>query len=444
MLGIEYQAGPYRTTEGAGRPWKNRAYLPVGLGVLVLAGGGSATAWAQFTERIGADDRFLSRTAPYLPEGGAEETDYNIKWHQATARLRGSVQLEWSDNVTLNDRSTAGDAFVNPNLGVGIFWPLSRLNVLRFDLAAGYRYYARFSRLSSFYISPSSHLEYRMIIGQLRLNVHDDFSIQVDPVSRPEISGVNRGDPILFRRFQNTSGISASLQPAEHWSLVAGYDYSLDRSMADDFVSIDHDTHLFSGAVFRSMPPQWTVGWRGSYSITDYRLAIQNDGNGFNTGPLAAFQATEHLLLETGVSWSESWFDQSGSITDRSDFRGMTFHAGVQHAFNSRAQHHLRVSKAVDLGLGSNYTDLTAVQYGLGATVRRGVTLNTILAYDHFRVSGTAGETADRYLFYAGSGIALSRQWWMGLGYSLALKQSDQANRDYLQNRVTGDFSYKF
>ena len=411
---------------------------------ILASGFGASEARAQFSQQVGADDRFLSRTAPYLPLGSGEQADYNIKWRRATARLRGSIQAEYSDNLTLTDGNAQGDMFLAPSVGAGIFWPLSRHNILQFDLDIGYRYYMSYSELNTFFISPSSHLEYRMMLGDVRVNIHDDFSIQVDPVSRPEISGVNAEDPVVFRRFLNTSGISASWQPAERWSLVGGYDFSIDRSLSDDYESIDRNAHLFNAAIYRTVPPQWTFGLHASYTITDYLQQIQNDGWGTAVGPLVAFQVSQHVLLEGGVDWTVSHFDQTGTITDTSDFEGITYRIAARQVLNRRTHHNLRLSDSVGLGLGSNYTDIMAVQYGLTSEVRRGVSLNGILSYDHSRVSGPGGETADRFLIYFGSGFALSRQWWLGLGYSFASKNSDQLGRDYVQNRITADATYKF
>jgi hypothetical protein len=405
---------------------------------------GCQEALGQFTERTGADDRFLSRTAPYLPLGGGDQANYNIKWHRITARLRGSVQAEYTDNLTLSSSGSNGDVFIAPHLGTGIFWPLSRKNILQFDLDIGYRFYFKYSKLSTFYVSPSSHIEYRMMLGDVRINLHDDFSIQVDPVSRPEISGGGRTDPVVFRRFINTAGISASWQASEYWTFVGGYDFTIDRSLSDDYASIDRNGHTFSAAVYRTFPPQWTLGLHASYSITDYLQQIQHDGWGYSMGPLVAFQASENLLIDGGVDWSVSRFDNSGSILDRSNFQGMTYHVGARHVFNAHMHHNLRLRKSVDLGLGSNYTDTMALQYGVTATLRRGVTVNSILAYDQSTVSGAGGESSDRYMFYLGTGFALSRSWQLGLGYSFAWKDSDQAGRDYTQNRITLDASYRF
>ncbi len=405
---------------------------------------GGPEASAQYVQQSGAADRFLSRTAPYLPMGSGEPADYNIKWRRVTARLRGSLQVEYADNLTLTEEDARGDVFLGPSLGAGIFWPVSQHNLLQFDLDVGYRHYFEYDDLSTFYVSPASHLEYRVMAGDVRINLHDDFSIQVDPVSRPEISGVPGQDPVVFRRFLNTAGLSASWQPAEHWTVVAGYDYTIDCSLSDDYASIDRDTHLVSGAVYRVVPPQWTFGVRASASWTDYWESIQNDGSGLSFGPLVALQASPHLLLDAGVSWTQSNFRDTGTIQDQSDFDGLTFYGGVTHQFNRRMDHNLRVSRTVGLGLGSNYTDMVAVQYGLRVEPRRGLSVNGVFGYDHSQVSGVGGESADRYLAYVGTGLDLSRHWRVGLGYSFAWKNSDQAGRDYVQNRVTAEFTYLF
>ena len=75
--------------------------------------------------------------------------------------------------------------------------------------------------------------------------------------------------------------------------------------------------------------------------------------------------------------------------------------------------------------------------YGGKLRLRRSLTLHSKVTYEHSRTSGPAGETADRYLAYLGAGFQFSPRWNASIGYTLGLKDSNQAFRDYTQNRVT-------
>ena len=64
--------------------------------------------------------------------------------------------------------------------------------------------------------------------------------------------------------------------------------------------------------------------------------------------------------------------------------------------------------------------------------------------YENVRESVLWGGTAERYLYYLGTSYQLTRKWGMGLAYTLSLKQSNFAVRDYTQNRLTLDLTRQF
>src|SRR5437762_2329353 len=111
---------------------------------------------------------------------------------------------------------------------------------------------------------------------------------------------------------------------------------------------------------------------------------------------------------------------------------------------NSRTTHNLRVAHSITPGFGSNFDELTVVQYGINWRFNSYLSLNSTLSYEHLHASGTLGERADRYLAYVGTGWQIARGWNLGLGYSFAWKDSDKALRDYRQNRVTLDLTHEF
>jgi hypothetical protein len=157
-----------------------------------------------------------------------------------------------------------------------------------------------------------------------------------------------------------------------------------------------------------------------------------------------SFKATRFLTIDAGVSYTRSEFDQGGAILDDSEFEGMSFSLAVRHNLNSKMNQTLKAARTLSPGFGSNFNDLSVLQYGFSWRMNSFIALNTTLAYEHLDSSGSAGETADRYIWYLGTSWSVARKWNVGLGYSFAWKNSDQALRDYKQNRVTLDLTYDF
>jgi hypothetical protein len=378
---------------------------------------------------------------PYAPR--PEPPQYNLKLGRLLARFHGAVGFEFVDNVGLTDTDPEADLIVAPRLGVDFFWPLSQWNTLEFSLDAAYRAYVDHSDLNSLFIAPGSRLDYRLFVHDVEISIHDVFSIQADPTSRGQISGVTN-DLIEFRRLFNVAGLEAEWRPVRDTTFRGGYDYVLDRSLSDDFASIDRDEHVFHAAFEHAPSPRWTVGVHGQYRVTEYRLNIQNDGTGYTIGPVALWRPGEFVTLELAVGYTAIDYDPTGTVADTSDFDGVTVRAAVHHTLNRRLRHSLRFSRTPDLGFGSNFTDLWSLEYRHHARLSSRVDLFASLAYENLQDSSSTGETADRYLVHVGTDWRLARDWLIQLGYGLAVKDSGLAGRDYLQNRVVLELIRKF
>lgn len=383
------------------------------------------------------------RSSPYLPYRQPEPAKYNLKWGRLQGRITGEVQTEFNDNINLANTGKLADWSIGPNIGIGFIYPISKEHLMQFSVGAGYRFYLNSPSINSFSIAPNSSWSHTITIGNVTVDVHDQFSIQVDPTSRGEISG-SPNSLVNFRMINNTSGLLASYQPTLRWTLSAGYDYTIARSLSDDFTDLESDTHTFSAGSYHALNQRITAGVQASYSISDQVRRIQNNGETISIGPILSIKPTSHIYLQFSVAYSLSQFDSTGTITDRSNFEGLTFQAAVNHQLNRKISHSVRLSKSVAPGIGSNFTETFNAQYGITTPLSRNITLNSNLGYETFTSSGLTGETADRYIFYIGTGYQLSKKWTVGVSYALAWKDSSQADRDYVQNRVTLGFVRQF
>lgn len=386
---------------------------------------------------------FIPRT-PYYPSFYSDEPrDYNLRWGKLTARLRGSLQTEFNDNINLSEADARADLILGPFLGLGFLWPVSENNVLQFDLGVGYRAYLDNSQLNSVLISPDSRLNYQIRVLDAQITIHDQFAVQIDPLSRPELSGA-AAEVLDYRRFNNDAGFTVNWDPMRDITLVGGYNYVLDRSLNDDFLELDRDDHVLHLAGYRPVGANTQLGLRTSYMITQYVLPIQNDGDTLSAGPHVITKLTDFITADAGVSYTSANYDQTGTTGDASDFDGITFFAGAQHRINSRTTHYVRADKTVNPGFGSNFTDMFAVQYGLSLRATAALTLKGTFVFEDLTSSGTISENSNRYLWYLGSNLRLSRRWMIGLAYSFGFKESDFPGRDYTQNRITLDLTRHF
>lgn len=393
--------------------------------------------------RAQEDREFLPRVSPFPPYGSPESANYNLKWGRLTGRIHGTVQAEFNDNINLSETNPRADISIGPTLGIGFLWPISKVNVLQFDVGVGYRWYLNNPSVSSINILPSSRLDHNIYLHDVRINVHDYFSASSDPVTFGPISGGN-ANLLDFRRFHNTSGLSADWRAWRKLGFTGGYDYSIDRSLSQQFTSLDRDDHTFTAGFDYLLSPRWTVGASGAYTIIEYCENIQNNGTSFNYGPVVSYKYSSFLVFDASAGWTESSYDQTGTIGDASAFHGFTYQFGCRHTINRRTSEDLRIGRRLSAGFNSNFTDSLAVQYGLRRQVTSAIWLHSVFGWEMLEESGTTGENADRYLFSIGTSFRLSRHWSTAVAYTLSWKDSDQLGGDYVQNRLTLDITRQF
>ncbi|MEW6158913.1 MAG: outer membrane beta-barrel protein [Verrucomicrobiota bacterium] len=386
---------------------------------------------------------FLMRTSPYPVFRAPESSNYNLRWGRLKGLFRASAQVEFNDNINLAEVNPESDIAFGPTLGIGFFWPMNQNNLMQFDVGVGYRWYLNHSELDSFTVLPNTRWDYRMFLGQTQIDIHDNLSIQVDPISRAEISG-SPGGILNFKVLNNTAGIQADRKLYRDLGAVAGFDYTIVRSLTDQFTSLDRDDQTANAGLYYQVSPQWTVGVNGSVTSTDYLETVQNDGTSYSAGVHANYIATKFITVDLAAGYSSSSFETGGLIGDTSEFSGLTYSLSVQHRVNPRLNHNVRVSKSANLGFGNNFTDTLALQYGLMMRLSKRLNVNSTFSYESLDFSGPRGEVADRYLFYFGTGYQVAKNWMLGLGFAFAWKNSNLPGNDYQQNRLTIDVTRQF
>ncbi len=166
-----------------------------------------------------------------------DEIPYNLQAGPWKLRFSATLGVEYNDNVNLSEdgsaivRTAAGpvlvtseqqsDFIIHPQINVNALWPITQLNTFKLDLGLGYAFYLEHSEYdtNSLLISPGSQLAFDIFVGDFRINFHDRFSVEQDPVEEIGLSNVAN-----YGHFENTVGVSVL------WDLNAavatiGYDH---------------------------------------------------------------------------------------------------------------------------------------------------------------------------------------------------------------------------
>src|ERR1019366_4441712 len=130
-----------------------------------------------------------------------------------------SLGIDWNDNINLVRTNALQDYIVRPTLGLGMSYPLTQHNLLRFDVTFGYQDYLEHSQYSTWYIQSGSALSFDIFIKDFRINLHDRFSYVQE--SSQQAAVANTG---TYGTSQNTLGFNATWD-LEDVTLNLGYDH---------------------------------------------------------------------------------------------------------------------------------------------------------------------------------------------------------------------------
>jgi|GEM_PF-2899095 len=383
------------------------------------------------------------RTSPYLRYQSPIPKQYNLKWGRVTGRLSGSLQLEYNDNINLADSFAEDDLAITPQVGFGVLWPLNKDNVLHFDFNVGYKYYVNHSSLSSLQVTPGSRLEHTIYIKDFKINIHDDVFLISDPLIYWQISG-QKTKLVNYKRLENYSGLTVDWQPTTDVRANSGFDFKLSDSLTDDYKMYSHYSYIFLGGVEYDFAPKWTVGLDGHHEINDFWDRSQNDGTISTVGPKLIFRPKSFLTISAGFGLAYADYETQAGVNDTGTYSGLMFNFSVDHTLNSKMSHLLNFDRTVELGLGSNYYEVSRVQYSFNHKIASAVLFHLKFLFEDLKSSIKNGEKANRFMVYLGTSVLVSPNWRVGGGYSFALKDSNLIERDYLQNRFLLEITRSF
>ena len=150
-----------------------------------------------------------------------EQIPYNLLVGPVRFLFSITTGIEYNDNINLAETNTQDDIIIRPQFNIDAIWPVTQLNTLKLDLGLGYAFYLNHPNADTngVLIQPGSQLSFDIFVMDWRINLHDRFSLQQDPVAELQLSNV-----VDYGRFENTAGISM-LWDLNKAVLTFGYDH---------------------------------------------------------------------------------------------------------------------------------------------------------------------------------------------------------------------------
>ena len=402
-----------------------------------------------------------------------DKIPYNLQLGPMKLRFSATIGFEYNDNINLAEDASAlfpsptgpvlittrqqSDFIIRPQVNINALWPITQLNTLRLDLGVGYAFYLDHSSYNTngVLVNPGSQLAFDIFVSDFRINLHDRFSLEQDPVAEVALSNVAD-----YGRFQNTAGISVL------WDLNAavvtlGYDHYTFISTTSVFDYLDRNAEIVNGSIAFTPNPTMSVGLEAAFVKTYYDQNILNDSITYSAGAFLEMQITSYVKLRVAGGYQNIDFDNTGLVNDPHDLQDYYANALLSHRVNSVLTHSISAGHETQLGVNSNYIRLNYIRHTANWNILYHTLLSTELFYEDAEDSGGSGPlfvpapgvflfnpfVAEHIHRFGGAltlGYQLTPHITLGLRYQYTQKDSDQPLRDYSQNRVSFDGTYSF
>ncbi len=370
-----------------------------------------------------------------------DQIPYNLLLGPVRFRFSVTTGVEYNDNINLAETNKQSDVIIRPQFNIDAIWPVTQLNTLKLDLGLGYGFYLDHpnANTNGVLISPGSQLSFDIFVMDWRINLHDRFSLQQDPVDQLQLSNV-----VDYGRFENTAGISV-LWDLNKAVLTFGYDHYNYVSTTDTFSYLDRNAEELSASAYFALTSTTGAGLESAIVFNYYNQDFLNDSVTYSIGPFVETQITNYLRLRAAVGFQAIDFAGGGAVDDSSDSNDYYANILISHRINAAISQTISAGHESQLGVNSNYVALNYVRHTATWNIINSVLFSTELFYEDGDDSGGIfAEHIQRYGGAATLGYQLTPHITLGLRYQYTQKQSDQPLRDYKQNRVSFDGTYSF
>ena len=402
-----------------------------------------------------------------------DKIPYNLQLGPMKLRFSATIGFEYNDNINLAEDATAllpsptgpvlvttqqqSDFIIRPQVNIDALWPITQLNTLRLDVGIGYAFYMDHPNYNTngVLVNPGSQLAFDIFVGDFRINLHDRFSLEQDPVAEATLSNVAD-----YGRFQNTAGLSV-LWDLNAAVVTVGYDHYNFISTTSEFDYLDRNAEMVNGSIAFTPNSSMSVGLEGAFVDTYYDQNILNDSRTYSAGVFLETQITSYLKLRVAGGYQNIDFDNTGLVNDPHNLNDYYANALLSHRVNSVLTQNISAGHETQLGINSNYIKLNYVRHTANWNILYHTLLSTELFYEDADDSGGSGPlfvpgpgallfnpfVAEHVHRYGGAfslGYQLTQHVTLGLRYQYTQKESDQPLRDYSQNRVSLDGTYSF
>jgi hypothetical protein len=377
-----------------------------------------------------------------------EAEPYNLEYGPVRFRTQAQARLGYTDNLFYTDTDRKEDLLVNPEVDLAALYPVTELNTLRLSLGIGYEWYLKNHSVNSDapLINPGSELAFNVFVGDFVIKLHENFSYQqslfFNSFPGDNVRFFNFNDVGQFTRWDNLAGFNVDWD-LNRVVLSAGYDHENFSSSTTQFEYLDRASELFNASAAFQLGDKVKAGveGQGSWNRYDQETVLQNNWRG-RGGPFAEATLQQGITVRGGGGFDTAQFDSSA--LDNSEFKSYYAYGRIRQETRLFA-HSITAGRENLLGDNANNLRTTYVRYAIDSPAIHHFDLGASFSVNFAKeFGGTFEENYTYYLVNARVGYQFHKYWRTGLGYEIALKDSELALRDFHRNQVTWDLTFIF
>jgi hypothetical protein len=388
-------------------------------------------------------------------------TDYNIKAGPVLFNFTASLEGDYNDNIGLTNSGAKSDFLLTPEVGIQAQWPVTETNTLTLPTSLGYTKYMIHPQYdtSHLLVSPDSVLSFDIYTGNFKINIHDSFSYQQDPIEESALSNV-----VNFDRFENIAGVGV-LWDLNKVILTLNYDHidfvttgiqTINGGFVPDTNDLSFAADQVSGSAEFHMSSTFVAGLEAAASRRDYS---QFGGNydQLSAGPYIKVQITDNLKaqLSGGYEYVNSpinVFDQFqtagilGSGVGGGSHSSYYFNLTLDHQVNKYFLQRLALGHELELGLLAEESDVSYINYSASWRVNSHVNLSFNIGYQDVDEDGGLIGFSSFNMFSAAAqaNFPVTKSLTGSVIYQFNDKWADDDNQSFVQNQVGLLLTYHF
>jgi hypothetical protein len=406
-----------------------------------------ATGLAQQGQDIMQPSQGGNRAAFPLYATPVPASRYNVKLGPVKMLFNASVNTGYNSNVNVSNDNPIGDLVFSPRIGMGVYWPITKLNKLRLNVSLGYDYYLNNPELGgqTLLVAPDTEFMFNIMVGDIVITLFDRPSITNNPVDNPSLS-----DAVNYTIANNTAGINLT------WDLNdvligAGYSNYISYALNDDFDYLNRFSNQIFGNISMLVLPTLRVGMEASASTNTYLEGSNagsnalNDSLNYTAGAFAEATLSRYLECSGGVGWQISDFNEGNNPLNTGNVSTPYFYFALENTLNRYFSHRLATGFESMPSSESNALGLFYARYSFNWVLIRNWSLGGAAFFENgTETDGPNSEDFSRLGGTIGLNYQLSQHWVLGVYGGFIGKRSTRSSYSYTQQTFGLNVTYNF